>query len=31
MVGAVGYISKPFNPQQLAQSVQDNIQKLKAA
>ncbi|PHV62685.1 response regulator [Cyanobacterium aponinum IPPAS B-1201] len=27
MVGAVGYISKPFNPQELVQSIQDNIQK----
>ncbi len=27
MVGAAGYISKPFNPQELVQSIQDNIQK----
>jgi twitching motility two-component system response regulator PilG len=27
MVGAVGYISKPFNPQQLVQSVEDRVQK----
>ena len=27
MIGAVGYISKPFNPQQLVQSVQDRVQK----
>lgn len=27
MVGAVGYISKPFNPQELVQSIHDNIQK----
>ena len=25
MVGAVGYISKPFDPQELVQSIQDNI------
>ncbi|BAQ63302.1 response regulator [Geminocystis sp. NIES-3709] len=27
MVGAIGYICKPFNPQELVQSVNDNIQK----
>ena len=27
MIGAVGYISKPFNPQQLVQSVQNRVQK----
>lgn len=27
MVGAVGYISKPFNPQELVQSISDNLQK----
>lgn len=27
MVGAVGYICKPFNPQELVQSVHDNVQK----
>ena len=25
MVGAIGYISKPFDPQELVQSIQDNI------
>ncbi|MGI0483576.1 response regulator [Geminocystis sp. CENA526] len=27
MIGAVGYICKPFNPQELIQSINDNIQK----